>query len=373
MEPAIWTSTRRGKRRRAEDEEKDVTYDSLRITTLKNENSTMNYNESYSVSPRQPTLPPVSNRTLTHPSFMPLYLAVGFTHQHADCGSLTVLPLGPAECFYSDPTLTCGRIPNVVFECFELNTPPPVMSPCPAPPPCPDPFKFGPNPTRNLGHLTLEINNLHPAVQKGQVVLQLTQEEDQAITNLLTLHYQEEPLQMDETLTSVNPNSFCHPETIDFTAAPNPCFLSDLQYPGETIEFQQGRCWSETELDAANTLLSCSRLVEQEGIIQGHNKSSVTLPLLHLRHEDSSRSSESQHVSETSPAFITTDCAKKDWGDLEEGRNYDEVHLLESSLSSGSKAGRGLGTSVEFTKVKDILDSEGDAVHVLLSLGDTGV
>ncbi|XP_010769410.1 uncharacterized protein [Notothenia coriiceps] len=242
----------------------------------------MNYNESYSVSPRQPTLPPVSNRTLTHPSFMPLYLTAG---QHADCASLTVLPLGPAECFYSDPTLACARIPNVVsdlrvFECFKLNTPPPVMSPCPAPPPCPDPFKFGPKPTRNLGHLTLEINNLQPAVQKGQVVLQLTQEEDQAITNLLTLHYQEEPSQMDETLTSVNPNSFCHPETIDFTAAEelsNP-FLSDLQYPGETIEFQQGSCWSETELDAANTLLSCSRLVEQEGITQGHNKSSVTLP-----------------------------------------------------------------------------------------------
>ncbi|KAL3046380.1 hypothetical protein OYC64_004398 [Pagothenia borchgrevinki] len=345
----------------------------------------MNYNESYSVSPRQPTLPPVSNRTLTHPSFMPLYLAAGFTHQHADCASLTVLPLGPAELFYSDPTLTCGRIPNVasdlrLIECFKLNTPPPIMSPCPAPPPCPDPFKFGPNPTRNLGHLTLEINNLQPAVQKGQVVLQLTQEEDQAITNLLKLHYQEEPLQMDETLTdftSVNPNSFCHPETIDFTAAEevsNP-FLSDPQYPRETIEFQQGRCWSETELDAANTLLSCSRLVEEE-IIQGHNKSSVTLPhpLLHLRHEDSSRSSESQQVSETFPAFITTDCAKEDWGDLEEGRNDDddddEVHLLESSLSSGSKAGRGLGTSVEFTKVKDMLDSEGEAVHVLLSLGD---
>ncbi|KAI4808702.1 hypothetical protein KUCAC02_000750 [Chaenocephalus aceratus] len=290
----------------------------------------------------------------------------------------TILPLGPAKCFYSDPTLTCGRIPNVVsdlrvFGCFELNTPPPIMSPCPAPPPCPDPFKFGPNPTRNLGHLTLEISNLHPAVQKGQVVLQLTEEEDQTITNLLTLHYQEEPLQVDETLPSVNPNSFCHPDTIDFTAAPNPCSLSDLQYPGETIEFQQRRRWSETELDAANTLLSCSRLVEQEGIIQGHNKSSVTLPLRHLRHEDSSRSSESQHVSETFPAFITTECAKKDWGDLEEGRNDDAVHLLESSLSSGSKAGRGLGTSVEFTKIKDILDSEGDAVHVLLSLGHTGV
>ncbi|KAI9543384.1 hypothetical protein NQZ68_012033 [Dissostichus eleginoides] len=306
----------------------------------------MNNNESYSVSPSQPTLPPVSNRTLTHPSFMPLYLAAGFTHQHADCASLTVLALGPAELFYSDPTLTCGRIPNVVsdlrvFECFKLNTPPPVMSPCPAPPPCPDPF--GLNPTRNLGHLTLEINNLHPAVQKGQVVLQLTQEEDQAITNLLKLHYQEEPLQMDETLTdftSVNPNSFCHPETIDFTAAEevsNNPFLSDLQYPGGTIEFQQGRCWSATELDAANTLLSCSRLVEEE-IIQGHNKSSVTLPHPLQRHEDSPRSSGSQQVSETFPAFITTDCAKKDWGDLEEGRNDDEVHLLESSLSSGSKA-----------------------------------
>ncbi|XP_063757359.1 histone deacetylase complex subunit SAP25-like [Eleginops maclovinus] len=110
--------------------------------------------------PRQHTLPPFSNRTLNHPSFMPVYMAAGLAHQDGDC-SQTVHPLGPEDFFYSDPNVTCGRIPNVVsdlkvFECFKLNTPPPLMSACPAPPPCPDPFRFGTNPTRNLGLSTAE-------------------------------------------------------------------------------------------------------------------------------------------------------------------------------------------------------------------------
>lgn len=33
---------------------------------------------------RQPTLPPYSNRTLHHPSFMPQYMAAAFAHHHTD-------------------------------------------------------------------------------------------------------------------------------------------------------------------------------------------------------------------------------------------------------------------------------------------------
>ncbi|XP_044040529.1 uncharacterized protein LOC122870422 isoform X2 [Siniperca chuatsi] len=372
----------------------------------------MSYNEGHCVRSRQPVLPPFSNRTLHHPSLLPLYMAA---HPHADCNNQTVHPIIPAEFFYTDPTMSCGRrIPNIVsqlrvFDCFQLNTPPPVMSACLAPPTRPDPFRSGPHPTRDLGSPTLTINTLHPPVQPSQVILQLTQEEDQAITNLLKLHHQE-PIQRVETLTApqmdLNPIPFLsHPEPMEVYKP----FCSDVQHPrGASLQdqLQQGRCWSDRELEAANTLSSHFSLMEKEKIRgQNHNKSAATLPdpLPYRRHEDSSINTETQQGSETLPALITTDRTQNDIGYISftcvsehgepgcgdlgfvEGRSADDVHLpigeeyLASSLpprlpSRSSEAESRSSVSGDFSEVKErtLSDCEGDAVHVLLSLGDMG-
>ncbi|TDG99730.1 hypothetical protein EPR50_G00197120 [Perca flavescens] len=366
----------------------------------------MNFNVGHRVRCRQPTVPPFSNRTLHHPSFLPVYMATEFAHHRTDCNNQTVHPITPAEFFYTDPTMSCGRrIPNMVSElrvsdCFQLNTPPPVMSACPAPPTRPDPFRSEPHPTRDLGSLTFKINTLHPPVQPSCVILQLTQEEDQAITNLLKLHHQQ-PIQSDETLAALqmvsssvelNPISFLHPDLMDSTSAEEVYkpFCSDEQYPR-----QQGRSWSDTELEAANTLLSCFSLMEEDIWGQNHSKSAVKRsdPLLYQHHRDSSISTETPKGSETFPALTTADCTQNDIGYIgfscareygEPGwRDFgfvvgrrDDVHLpvRESTLSSDSKSKSTSGASGDFLDMKErmLSDSEGDAVQVLLSLGDMG-
>ncbi|XP_054456998.1 uncharacterized protein LOC129093112 [Anoplopoma fimbria] len=375
----------------------------------------MNYNEEPPVRSRQPTLPPFSTRTLHHPSFLPMYMAAGFQHHHNDCSNQTVLPIIPAEFFYTDPTMSCGRrVPNIVselrvFDCFQLNTPPPVMSAFPAPPTRPDPFRSGPHPIRDLGSLTFKVNALHLPVHPSRVVLQLTQEEDQAVTNLLKLHLQEEPSHSDDTLTALhmdyssvclNPISFFHPELMDTTTAEevfNP-LCCEVPYAREVSlqsQLQQGRCWSDTELEAANTLLSCFSLMEKDKILcENHNKSALKPPdpLLYQNHNDSSTNTETQQGSETFPALITADCAQNNvgsfscarehgepgWGDLGfvQVKNADDVHrpVSESTLSSDLKTNGRSSSSGGFSEVNKwtLSDSEGDAVHVLLSLGDMG-
>ncbi|XP_074479534.1 uncharacterized protein LOC141760545 [Sebastes fasciatus] len=330
----------------------------------------MNYNEGR--HDRQPSLPPFSSRTLHHPSFLPLYLTAGFGRHHTDLSNQTVHPIIPAEFFYTDPTMSCGRrVPNIVsdlrvFDCFQLNTPPPVMSTCLAPPTRPDPFRSAPHPTRDLGSLTVKINPLlRPPVQPSRIVLQLTQEEDQVITNLLKLHHQEEPVRSDDTLTAsqmdLNPIPFLHPELMASASAGEayePFFCSDVRYPREaSLQLQQGRCWSDTELEAANTLLSCFSLTEKDEIWgQNHNKPAATLPdplPYQQNHEDSSISTETQQGSETPPASITTDCAQNNYISFSCAREHGEP---------------GWG-DLGFVWV--LSESEGDAVHVLLSLGDT--
>uniref|UniRef100_A0A3Q4M5W1 ZP-domain containing protein Ig-like domain-containing protein n=1 Tax=Neolamprologus brichardi TaxID=32507 RepID=A0A3Q4M5W1_NEOBR len=91
-------------------------------------------------TPRKTVLPPLSNRTLYHPSFLPLYRAAGLprhSQENAQTGESLLPkpaqgelhpavqplrglsdfspahPITPAECFYTDPTVCCGRrIPN---------------------------------------------------------------------------------------------------------------------------------------------------------------------------------------------------------------------------------------------------------------------
>ncbi|XP_034712266.1 uncharacterized protein LOC117934597 isoform X2 [Etheostoma cragini] len=335
----------------------------------------------------RPTVPPLSNRTLHHPSFLPVYMATE-SHHHTDWNNQTVHPIIPAEFFYTDPTTSCGRrIPNKVSDCFQLNTPPPVMSACPAPPTRPDPFRSEAHPTRDLGSLTLKRKTIHPPVQPSRVILQLTQEEDQAITNLLKLHHQQSvhsdqtlaALQMVSSSVELNPISFLHPDLMDSTSPEEVYkpFCSDEQYSR-----QQGKSWSDMELEAANALLSC--LMEKEIWGQNPSKSALTLSdtLLCQQHKDSSRSSEPPKGSETF-SVLTADCTQNNtdhtgfscardygepgWGGFGFVMGRSDVHLpvfeKKTQVASGN-----------FLEIKErtLSDSEGDAVEVLLSLRDMG-
>ncbi|XP_024143693.1 uncharacterized protein LOC112155896 [Oryzias melastigma] len=132
---------------------------------------------------------PTSSRTVQHPSFMPL------SARHH--GGAALYPILPEEVFFIDPSMHCReRIPNLLtrmraFDFSRLNTPQPIMSSCPAPPNHPDPFRSGPHPTRDLGSLTWTGCGPDTHLQPPRAIIQLSQEEDQAVTNLLKLHHQE--------------------------------------------------------------------------------------------------------------------------------------------------------------------------------------
>ncbi|KAJ8008342.1 hypothetical protein DPEC_G00103830 [Dallia pectoralis] len=170
---------------------------------------------------RQVVHPPFSTRTLGHPSLMPLYMAaMGSAHHPWRPHQQPVPVLTPSEVFYTDPTGPPGRrvpntvtelqtlcLPSQVFEYFQLNTPRPIMSSCPAPPIRRDPFRTQTHPTRDLGsnswtrdHLRRPINPIPTPFlarprERGpnRAVIQLTLEEDQAITNLLKLYHHHSP------------------------------------------------------------------------------------------------------------------------------------------------------------------------------------
>ncbi|XP_060887980.1 uncharacterized protein LOC132958917 [Labrus mixtus] len=253
----------------------------------------------------------------------------------------------PADFFYTDPTMTCGRrIPNSVselrvFDCFQLNTPPPVMSACPTPPACPDPFRARPHPTMELGSLTLKINVLRPAVQPNRLVLQLTQEEDQAVTNLLKLHHQEEPAHSEETtLFRAGP--------LESTSAEE---ASQRLHPSKaSLLGHEGRRWSDTEIEAANTLLSGFSLMDK----MWNRTSPDPVP-------DLLQGSGTLHALIT-PYSTSHNVRFCDGGDGEP--SYGD-YLSESKSS----------ISGDFSEVKKrkLSESEGDAVHVLLSLADMAV
>lgn len=187
---------------------------------------------------KQKVQPPVSNRTLYHPSFMSLYTNPGVRQCCGD--NQTVHPMTPQEFYYTDPTMRCGtRIPNHVqelkeFDCFQLNTPPPIMSACPAPENRPDPFRTVQYLTRNLGSPCSETGTLLLPRKRMWMVVQLTQEEDQAITNMLTLHHG------NDTSLTQDPK-YSHTLT---------------HYPDQTKELSFGKHWSDAELEVANTLLT---------------------------------------------------------------------------------------------------------------------
>ncbi|XP_028973377.2 protein FAM186A-like isoform X1 [Esox lucius] len=159
---------------------------------------------------RQVVQPQFSNRTLNHPSLMPLYMAaMGPAHFPWRPHQQPVPVLTPSEFFYTDPTARPGRrVPNIVTELqvcehFQLNTPRPIMSSRPASPVRPDPFRTQTHPVRDLGSNSWSSDHLHRPFtprptslaarprERGQsrAVIQLTLEEDQAITNLLFFNH----------------------------------------------------------------------------------------------------------------------------------------------------------------------------------------
>ncbi|XP_044196842.1 uncharacterized protein LOC122973422 isoform X1 [Thunnus albacares] len=346
----------------------------------------MNYNEEPSPSPRQPVLPPLSNRTLHHPSFLPLYMSAGSAHHHSSFNTQTVLPIIPPELFYTDPTMHCGRrIPNTVsqfrsFDRFQLNTPPPVMSASLAPPNRPDPFRSGTHSIRDLGSSSWRIHIIHPTTQPSWVVLQLTQEEDQAITNLLKLHHHE-PLQRDETLTALHMDSSGLSEPLvdnmdtSSLCSPSECtdptlveelddpFYSDPQHPMEAglmSQVQQERRWSDVELEAADTLLSRFSLTEEDKLrVQTQQGCEALIPARPTQN----------HVG-----YVGFSRVREDGGWTEvtsvEGRNTDDIPKEYPASSSLVTSGSIVFGDLSGVKDRKLSDSEGDAVRGLLSLGD---
>nr|XP_020441553.1 uncharacterized protein LOC109951403 isoform X2 [Monopterus albus] len=247
-----------------------------------------------------------------------------------------------------------------VLDWFQLNTPPPVMSACSAPPNRPDLFRSGPHPIRNLGSPTLRMpTNCQP----NQAVLQLTQEEDQGVTNLLTLHYQSvEPRTVPVELNS----SLGYQTPTDSTSD------GEVHRP-LCRDVQQRGGWSHTELEAANTLLNHFSLVEENHICSlNHHKSSGTLsgPLPDQHHEAPSVSTETQPECEASPALVTSHCTQSDTG-----------YISFRSVRENGGQGRGDCRSAEhrtvygaFSGLREqmLSDLEEDAVLVLLSLSDMG-
>lgn len=242
------------------------------------------------------------------------------------------------------------------------------MSARPAPPASPDPFRSGPHPTVDLGNLSFTISTLHPPVRLSRAVVQLTQEEDQAITHLLKLHHLEP--------TAPHMDFLPHPEPVDATSAEEEYepVCSDSQHfkeAGLRGRSHRGRCWSSTELEAAETLWSGFSLVEEDRIWgENYSEPADTLPD-HLQ----------QQASETLPSSITDGTQKvigcslvresgePVWGDLGfvEGGNAEGSNAegyLASSLPPKSRS------SALAVKKRTLSDSEGAAVHVLLSLGD---
>ncbi|XP_062240525.1 uncharacterized protein LOC133950291 [Platichthys flesus] len=247
----------------------------------------MNLREEHPPRSRLRVVPPVSSRTLQHPSLLPLYLAAGLARHHGGWDNPTgestsvrqlhaaaqhlshsgvsspVHAITPDEFYYTDPTGSCGtRIPNMLtdfgfYDCFQLNTPPPLMSSCVNPSNRPDPFSLGPHPTRELGRLDWNMNPIRLPVKTSQAIIQLTPEEDQAVTHLLKLRYQEFGPD-DETPTKevYQPSSRDgkHQSQEDLGNKP-----------------QAGIHWSETELEAAETLLNFYSWTKQSGLSASRN------------------------------------------------------------------------------------------------------
>ncbi|XP_037832452.1 uncharacterized protein LOC112449778 [Kryptolebias marmoratus] len=264
----------------------------------------------------------------------------------------TVNPIRPAELFYSDPTMSCGtRIWNNltgirVFSCSQLNAPPPVMSACVAPPNHPDPFRSGPHPIRDLGRPTWRVQSGHPEAQPHRAVVQLTPEEDQAITNLLKLHHQEAPASgaagHPDHSGPAESSPGCLPPSSSEEDHRAACV--DARYPAK---LKLRRRWFEA------ALLSGSAQQDDDSVKRPH-MTAVCEPRLR-------QSAGTPEECPALPAFGTSDAENGHvWSEkAERGGNTAPRRPMKSR-----KRRRSVG--------RNLSDLEEDAVFVLLSLGDAG-
>ncbi|XP_061620700.1 uncharacterized protein LOC133473009 [Phyllopteryx taeniolatus] len=129
---------------------------------------------------------------LQQASSLALYVAAGLaTSQNGQSPSrIQTRDRDSSEVFSTESAPWGSMIPNTVKHLgpassrFRLNTPPPLMCTSPAPPNQADPFRRGPHAFRDLGGPTQMSRD------GVRTVLQLSPEEDQAITCLLKLRYQ---------------------------------------------------------------------------------------------------------------------------------------------------------------------------------------
>ncbi|MED6286218.1 hypothetical protein CHARACLAT_003601 [Characodon lateralis] len=311
----------------------------------------------------QAVLPPISNRTLQHPSFLPLYMPTRFDHHFHGDGHPSY-PMTPAELFYTDPALPCGRriysslSGKMVFDVSQLNAPPPIMSACVATPNRPDPFRAGPYPINNQGSPSWKIQSIPPQEQLN-VVIQLTQQEDQAITNLLKLHHQE-ALQSKESII---------PGHTDFPGAvmSNPRHFNTASLDGATKvicndALEEGGKWSEAEYDAANTLLSSFNQMDDYLIGE-----TATLPDQLL-----SQNSETELERQSFSPLVTCYCSQNGSCIQENGEIRSEEDMVTCAPVFKSKQEPGnLQLKLESgSEERTLTDMEGDAVQVLLGLGE---
>lgn len=224
-----------------------------------------------------------------------------------------------------------------VFDCFQLNTPPPIMSACLAPPNRPDPFRSGPHPTRDLGDPTWRMHTIHLQVQPRWAVLQLSQEEDQAITNLLKLHHQ-----MDDGPFLGHPGA------------------QEGHEPARGV-LGEGRVWSDAELEAADTLLSQFKMKDSD-LLKTPNQScrahQEPEPLPELGTSDQNRTS-LNWAGENGDVWPVEDRS----AGLDKGLPLKMSPEIQSPSVFG-------GFSEEKEQTSNL---EGDAVRVLLSLIDVDI
>ncbi|XP_023688295.2 uncharacterized protein [Paramormyrops kingsleyae] len=230
--------------------------------------------------------PDASSRTLQHPSFVSLYMAVG----SMQCGwrarsrSFPAPAMIPSDFFYNDPLQAPGhRIPNnvaqlEVFECCQLNTPAPIMSASITPPIRADPFRTEPRLIRDLGsqvwawdHLCApQTSTLGPTLRPRREVIQLSAEEDQAITNLLKLRH--------DSISEPNHETPCQLRWSPAMPAnqEDDASIDCIPQMTMTSKGQSGQ-WSDTELEAADILLTLDDgevgIKETHSLAQGDSES----------------------------------------------------------------------------------------------------
>lgn len=207
-----------------------------------------------------------------------------------------------------------------VSDCFRLNTPPPIMSTCIAPPIGPGPFGSALHAIRDLGSSTVKVNPLVSSGQLCQVVVQLTQEEDQAITNLLKLHHQEPP-----------PSS----QTVN-ASLKSPLSAQSPDLGSGALPSREGRCWSVKEIEAANTL-TCFSMMEMDRSLE---------------------------ASTTPPPDPPSDQSQ---GSFAFAGGTENIHLPVCEKSCNSPSSQ--ESTGYLAREQTLSDSEKDAIQALQSLG----